>query len=125
MNNEKLDNVNDISMTLKDIERSVQLFNSVKEYGTGNTNFNNNLDSSLKIIFDNISKLSDELNTKTEKINNVSNYDNIRNIISSIQDTFNNYSSVNNLSSETINTNNNLNNENINSKLETLLSELF
>ena len=122
--NEKLDNINDISMTLKDIERSVQLFNSVKEYGTGNTNFNNNLDSSLKIIFDNISKLSDELNTKTEKINNVSNYDNIRNIISSMQDTFNNYSSVNNLSSETINTNNNLNNENINSKIENSVSDL-
>ena len=122
--NEKLDNVNDISMTLKDIERSVQLFNSVKEYGTGNTNFNNNLDSSLKIIFDNISKLSDELNTKTEKINNVSNYDNIRNIISSIQDTFNNYSSANNLSSETINTNNNLNNENINSRIENSVSDL-
>lgn len=121
--NEKLDNVNDISMTLKDIERSVQLFNSVKEYGTGNTNFNNNLDSSLKIIFDNISKLSDELNTKTEKINNVSNYDNIRNIISSIQDTFNNYSSVSNLNSETINTNNNLNNENINSRIENSISD--
>ena len=122
--NEKLDNINDISMILKDIERSVQLFNSVKEYGTGNTNFNNNLDSSLKIIFDNISKLSDELNTKTEKINNVSNYDNIRNIISSIQDTFNNYSSVSNLNSETINTNNNLNNKNINSKIENSVSDL-
>ena len=90
--NEYAEELEDILSTIKDIERSVSLFQSVKQYGNENTEFSNTgLSSSIDVLFNNFSKLIEDLNTKTEKVKESSNYGSINNDMSAINNLVSQY----------------------------------
>lgn len=90
--NEYTEEFEDILNVIKDIERSVSLFQSVKQYANENTEFSNTgFNSSINVLFNNFSKLIEDLNTKTEKVKESSNYSSVNNDMSAINNLVSQY----------------------------------